>query len=472
MKNIPVAIAVLLSLLCTLPAAAGGGFGTVVAEANAEDKITISWSEPSGKLRHASNPPKYEICYKEVKTWKGSCAHEKPIYTSSRPYPLTGLTPEKCYKIKVSTYTEKKNLFGKWKNPRYRKVSTVTQCTPKLNLTEPDGYIEFFDATASSATVRAYWSHPQLLERIVVCYKKTWYPWLDATLNPSCTRLEKPNSNYGWAEFREPATHFSPVLIKNLDPCRQYRFQAYAFYRGGGQVQFGKAIKGHTPGKCRISLFSLFIDSDDLLPLEYVHEVETFYDRTLPEQILEEYPQLRREHHLLQLSDEEVSESLIFLDYLMESHPDVVDAWQNEASLREAGLGLDQYLESRDPQLLRILQEDLAAEEVLSLNDDRFEVYVTWQTSDGGTGSGQPVRLTRDTGYFWFFDPENVELVVKVLNACEPFGRFWVFAAGLTDVAVEVTVVDTATGATFDFSNPQGQAFQPVQATDAFATCP
>lgn len=57
-----------------------------------------------------------------------------------------------------------------------------------------------------------------------------------------------------------------------------------------------------------------------------------------------------------------------------------------------------------------------------------------------------PVQLTGDTGYFWFFNASNVELVVKVLDACH-FGRFWVFAGGLTNVDVDLTVTDTATGA-------------------------
>ena len=30
------------------------------------------------------------------------------------------------------------------------------------------------------------------------------------------------------------------------------------------------------------------------------------------------------------------------------------------------------------------------------------------------------VPLTSDSGYFWFFDADNIELVVKVLDACTP----------------------------------------------------
>ena len=82
------------------------------------------------------------------------------------------------------------------------------------------------------------------------------------------------------------------------------------------------------------------------------------------------------------------------------------------------------------------------------------------------------VHLTDDTGYLWFFNPDNVEVVVKVLDACEPFGRFWVFAGGLTNVEVDLTVTDSTTGQTNTYHNNLNEPFAPIQDTDAFATCP
>ncbi len=107
------------------------------------------------------------------------------------------------------------------------------------------------------------------------------------------------------------------------------------------------------------------------------------------------------------------------------------------------------------------------------LNSNRFRVEANWKTSDGNTGSGKAVRLTEDSGYFWFFGPSNVELLTKVLNACvNPFNHHWVFAAGLTDVDVELVVTDMASGAEKRYTNPQGTGFQPIQDTEAFSTCP
>jgi hypothetical protein len=108
----------------------------------------------------------------------------------------------------------------------------------------------------------------------------------------------------------------------------------------------------------------------------------------------------------------------------------------------------------------------------LCLGNGRFAVEVDWQTPGGQSGTGTPVSLSADTGYFWFFNDANVEMVIKVLDACGVNGRFWVFAGGLTDVETTIRVTDTATGAVETYTNPQGTAFRPIQDTGAFPTCP
>ena len=109
----------------------------------------------------------------------------------------------------------------------------------------------------------------------------------------------------------------------------------------------------------------------------------------------------------------------------------------------------------------------------LCLNDGRFRVGVAWRTPEGQTGAGNAVRLTSDTGYFWFFNAANVEIVLKVLDAClPPFEHFWVFIAGLTNVQVEITVFDTVAEEERTYFNPLDRPFEPVQDTSVFATCP
>ena len=103
----------------------------------------------------------------------------------------------------------------------------------------------------------------------------------------------------------------------------------------------------------------------------------------------------------------------------------------------------------------------------------RFEATAVWKTSNPATlGFGQPEVLTDDTGTFWFFDEANVEIVVKVLDACSFSGHYWVFAAGLTDVQVELEVRDTQTGDVRRYFNPPDTPYRPIQDTQAFSGCP
>jgi hypothetical protein len=106
------------------------------------------------------------------------------------------------------------------------------------------------------------------------------------------------------------------------------------------------------------------------------------------------------------------------------------------------------------------------------LSKSRYQVRAQWVAQDGSSGEGQVIDLTGDTGAFWFFSPSNVEVVIKVLNGCGSNSRYWTFAGGLTNVNVILTVTDTQTGAIRTYTNPQRAAFEPIQDTNAFATCP
>ncbi len=109
----------------------------------------------------------------------------------------------------------------------------------------------------------------------------------------------------------------------------------------------------------------------------------------------------------------------------------------------------------------------------LCLSSNRFRVAATFQAPNSGpSGNAQGVTLTPDSGYFWFFDPANVELTVKVLNGCAINNHYWVYAAGLTNVNVVLTVTDTQTGAVKSYVNPQGRTYVTVLDSNAFATCP
>jgi hypothetical protein len=73
---------------------------------------------------------------------------------------------------------------------------------------------------------------------------------------------------------------------------------------------------------------------------------------------------------------------------------------------------------------------------VLSLVDHRFAVTV-----DRG-GPALAVPLTDESGYFWFFDPTNIELTVKILDGRVVNGHYWVFIASMTDLPYTVKIED------------------------------
>jgi len=104
----------------------------------------------------------------------------------------------------------------------------------------------------------------------------------------------------------------------------------------------------------------------------------------------------------------------------------------------------------------------------LCLLSNRFKVEVGWRVpSQGTSGFGHAITMTSDTGHFWFFSQQNVELVVKVLDGRAVTGRYWVFYGALSDVEYTITVTDTQTGTVRTYFNPSGRLAS-VADTSAF----
>ncbi|MDQ2978055.1 MAG: hypothetical protein M3R62_02460 [Acidobacteriota bacterium] len=93
----------------------------------------------------------------------------------------------------------------------------------------------------------------------------------------------------------------------------------------------------------------------------------------------------------------------------------------------------------------------------ICLNAGRFKVQVTWSVpSQGTSGVGNGIALTSDTGEFWFFSANNIELVVKVVDGRAFNNKFWVFYGALSNVQYTITVTDSITGTVKTYVNPNG----------------
>lgn len=110
--------------------------------------------------------------------------------------------------------------------------------------------------------------------------------------------------------------------------------------------------------------------------------------------------------------------------------------------------------------------------ETVLLNGDRFRVELVWQNFEGGSGNGQLAVRSEDSAVFYFFDPLNWEVLVKVLDACHFNDFYWVFAAATTNLEYTLTVTDIQTGIVRQYSNPLGTPSPAVTDTTAFDTCP
>ena len=106
----------------------------------------------------------------------------------------------------------------------------------------------------------------------------------------------------------------------------------------------------------------------------------------------------------------------------------------------------------------------------ICLVNNRFSVRLTY---DAGQGS-QPmtaIKYTPDSGLFWFDNANNIEVLLKMINACSFNQKFWVYAGGTTDVGVTITVTDSQTGAVKTYNNVRGTKFLTITDGSAFS-CP
>ena len=122
---------------------------------------------------------------------------------------------------------------------------------------------------------------------------------------------------------------------------------------------------------------------------------------------------------------------------------------------------------------------DAATKAVLS---NRFEVEVSFEDTEGVPGTARVMfgalptdsevaSTSGESALFWFFSPDNTEIVVKVLDGCGINERFWVFGSAATDLAFTLTVTDLESAEVRTYENLAGQPAMAINDTNAFETC-
>lgn len=90
----------------------------------------------------------------------------------------------------------------------------------------------------------------------------------------------------------------------------------------------------------------------------------------------------------------------------------------------------------------------------LCLLQKRFRVEVAWQNQfDGSSGVGRALPQSEAAGFFSFGDPNNVELLVKMLDFG---GVIKLFYGELTNLRFTITVTDTRSGEAKTYRNTEG----------------
>jgi hypothetical protein len=86
-----------------------------------------------------------------------------------------------------------------------------------------------------------------------------------------------------------------------------------------------------------------------------------------------------------------------------------------------------------------------------------FQVRVEWiDPATGQTRQAAGMPLSDGSAYFWFFDPSNIELIVKVIDGHAVNGHWWVFYGALSNVEYTIHVDRPDQGLSRSYHNAAG----------------
>lgn len=123
----------------------------------------------------------------------------------------------------------------------------------------------------------------------------------------------------------------------------------------------------------------------------------------------------------------------------------------------------------------------VADAQTICLRGGRYGVSATFRNQRDPAAPARPASaraLSAESGAFWFFRPDNLELMVKILDGSAINAHHWLFVSSLSDLDVELTVRDFASDATANWVTVPGSlcgladldAFPSPDATNATAS--
>lgn len=101
----------------------------------------------------------------------------------------------------------------------------------------------------------------------------------------------------------------------------------------------------------------------------------------------------------------------------------------------------------------------------------RFTARMSFSVPGEPSRDAEVAELSESSGGFYFFDFDNFEVNLKVLDGCKINGHWWVFAAGLTDLESTLTVFDSVEPTaplSRVYTNNAGTPFELIRDVTAF----
>jgi hypothetical protein len=437
----------------------GGGGTTVTAPTNltanvlSNTQVALAWQDKS------NNETSFRI---ERKT-TGSFAEIANVGAGVTTYTATGLSPNTAYSFRVRARANSTNSG-------YSNTATAT--TP--GTPTPPSQLRTTSTTASSVTIA----------------------WNDNSSNETGFRLERRSLASSTFQLLAtlPAGTTSYTNI-NLSAVTRYEYRVRAESTAGASA-FSNVLSTHTQGlaapcvagartlcleggRVKVEVFfrdqANAIDRANGIPLTNQSGTFWFFNADNVELIVKAidangvngnfwifYGALSDREYEIAATNTQTGEAAVYYNPQGEICGDADTSAFPVASTAAAGFTFERLGSLAAPvdlaEPIESIEQGLCAPGAgkLCLFGNRFEVEVDWATSGGQTGDGVAVPSTDISGFFWFFAPQNLELVVKVIDGRTLNGKFWLFYGALTDVQYELRVRDTVSGASKTYTNAQG----------------